>query len=191
MGRFFQFLFFLFFLCSCSFIKNKKSAPIFSLDLLELKTKNIFKDSIYVVPQFPKLEPFNWLNIISPLVNELIQFSRIKKNDYVLIDSVENKTNINVNSKKIVSLLVNIFKEKEMFNLISEQNIENARSLLGFSEKDELVTKNKSIGLGRFLKSDYLIYLIILNKEFKKEIEMQLIETISGEILWSGSNYFE
>lgn len=161
-----------------------------SLDFFKLKLKNVSKDSLYCVPQFPKSKYFNWLNIITPLINKLEQEYKIKKDDVVLIDSIENNSNFNFQSKEIIDILINIVNEKKIFQLVSENVIESSRSFLGFLNEDNLINKNKIIGLARYIKSDYVLYLIILNKKFEKEIKMQLIRTISGEIVWTGKKIF-
>ncbi|MGP1930564.1 MAG: penicillin-binding protein activator LpoB [Arsenophonus sp. ET-DL12-MAG3] len=190
----FQFIVIIFILVGCSLIKNKKSTPIITIKPIKsIKPINqgisiIFPDFI---PEIKKLKIINWSTLVIPLINKLIETQDIKLGKLLLIESINNNTNMSIQSIQVTNAIVNAINNHNIFKLVSQDIAENARKALNLSQKDNLVTRSKAIGLGRYIQTDYVLYSIISGDQQQSEIEIQLMETQTGEILWSGKNYIE
>ncbi|MGP1939526.1 MAG: penicillin-binding protein activator LpoB [Arsenophonus sp. ET-DL9-MAG3] len=194
MRRIFQFIVMIFILVGCSLIKNKKPAPIIIIKPIKsIKPINqgisiIFSDSI---PEIKKLKIINWSTLIIPLINKLIETQDVKLGKILLIESISNNTNMTIQSMQVTNAIINVINNQNVFKLVSQDIAINARKALNLSQKDSLITRSKAIGLGRYIQTDYVLYSIISGDQQRSEIEMQLMETQTGEILWSGKNYIE
>lgn len=191
MKQILQLFFSIFLIFGCSFFENRKQVPIVSLDSYKNNFISTEEDSLYIVPDFPKFNFYNWNDIISPLVEDMINIKNIKKGGVLLIDSVKKGNSINIPTDRLVNTLFDLINKKKIFNLISLDIVNNVRKILGFSYKDNLVSKDKTIGLARYINTDYFIYLVLSEEYSKKKIEIQLIDTKFGEIIWCGNTYFE
>lgn len=191
MKQIFQLFFAVFMFFGCSSFENKKKVSIVSLESDKNNIIGIEEDSLYIIPDFPKFSSHDWNEIMSPLINDMISIKKIKKGSVLLIDSVKKEESMNIKTDQIIDTLFDLISKKKIFNLISLDIVKNVRDILGFSYKDNLVSKDKTIGLARYINTDYFVYLVVSEKNFKKKIEMQLIDTKFGEIVWCGDTYFE
>ncbi|AMA64674.1 Penicillin-binding protein activator LpoB precursor [Candidatus Arsenophonus lipoptenae] len=175
-------------LISCSLITKKQLIPI-------TKTVNRENKAIMsmpeTVPKIPELKTIDWIKVLIPLSNQLIKSQIVQSNKVLLIDSIQNNTNTSIQSMKIIDAIIEIFNKKNIFKLVPQNMVANARQSLGLSQEDNLIMRSKIIGLARYMHADYVLYLIISDNKKYKEIKMQLIETQTGEIFWSGINKIE
>lgn len=175
-------------LVGCSSITSKKPENNVSI---ESTKKSIVVISPDIVPKLPKLRAVNWLKTIIPLVNQLAKASGNKKGEILFINSIKNNTNMSIQLTKVTDVIINAINNQHLFKLVPQYSVINARKDLGLSQEDSLVSRSKAIGLARYLQANYVLYSVISGNQEQSEIEFQLIETQSGEILWSGTNRIE
>ncbi|WP_348665998.1 penicillin-binding protein activator LpoB [Arsenophonus symbiont of Ornithomya chloropus] len=187
MTRFFQFIMIIFLLVGCSSLKLKKT-PIsvmkkFNKELENIENKNIIEG-------FLKEKKINWLQIIMPLTNELAKFSGFQFNKVLLINPIKNNTNLSIPLLQVRNIIIDLINNQNIFKLVPEYVLINTRKILGLSEEDSLITRSKAIGLARYLQADYVLYSVISGNKKNKKIEMQIMNTHTGEIFWSASNNY-
>lgn len=71
--------------------------------------------------------------------------------------------------------------------LISPQQLGVAKQTLGLSEEDSFGSRSKAIGLARYVGAQYVLYSDVSGDVKSPTIEMQLMQTQTGEIIWSGN----
>ncbi|BGI51002.1 MAG: hypothetical protein ArsCj_2900 [Arsenophonus endosymbiont of Ceratovacuna japonica] len=62
---------------------------------------------------------------------------------------------------QINNIIINIINNQNIFKLIPQNIIVDTRKSLSLSREDSLITISKAIDLGRYLKSNYVLYSII------------------------------
>ncbi|WMY97051.1 MAG: penicillin-binding protein activator LpoB [Arsenophonus sp.] len=188
MIRFFQLIIIILILTGCTSVKIKKT-PISIMNKIDKTLENM--EDIKILRGFLKEKKINWLKIIMPLTNELEKVAKIKFGKVLLINPIKNNTDLSIPSLQITNIIVNLIDHQNIFKLIPEYILINARKILGLSEEDNLITRSKAIGLARYLQADYVLYSVISGNQNNKNFEIQIMDVHTGEIFWSGSNRIE
>ncbi|MGP1929514.1 MAG: penicillin-binding protein activator LpoB [Arsenophonus sp. ER-BJ3-MAG3] len=187
----FQFIIIVLILTGCSSIYKKKIVPVIILKPDNTNEQLITSKSLDIVPRLPKIKKIDLLTPITSLVKGLVEANVVKLREILLINSINNNTNISIQSTQIIDFIINVINNQNIFKLVPKNLVENARKALGLSQEDNLVTRSKAIALSRYLQADYVLYSIISNNQKHSKIEMQLMKSRTGEILWSGANNIE
>lgn len=188
MRRIFQLMVVTFLLVGCSSIPSKKPAPVI---IIEPAEQPIIPTSPDTVPQLPKVKTVDWSTAVIPLANQLVQAPGVKSGNVLLIDSIKNNTNMSIQSMQATNAIIDAVNNQNVFKLVPQDVVANARKALGLLQEDSLVTRSKDISLARYVQADYVLYSIIYGNQQQSEIEMQLMGAQTGEILWSGINRIE
>lgn len=180
-----------FLLVGCSSLTSKKPAPVITIEPVEPSTQPTTPTSPDTVPQLPKVKTVDWSTAVIPLANQLVQAPGVESDKVLLIDSIKNNTNMSIQSMQATDAIIDAVNNKNVFKLVPQDVVVNARKALGLSQEDSLVTRSKAIGLARYVQADYVLYSVISGDQQQSEIEMQLMGAQTGEILWSGTNRIE
>lgn len=194
MRRIFQLMVVTFILVGCSSITSKKPAPVITIEPTEPTEQPITPTSPDTVPQLPKVKTVDWSTALIPLAHQLVQAQGVESGKVLLIDSIKNNTNMSIQSiqsMQATDAIIEAVNNQNVFKLVPQDVVANARQALGLSQEDSLVTRSKAIGLARYVQADYVLYAVISGNQQQSEIEMQLMAAQTGEILWSGSNRIE
>lgn len=191
MRRIFQLMVVTFLLVGCSSITSKKPAPVITIEPTEPNEQPITPTSPDTVPQLPKLKTVDWSTTVIPLANQLVQAPGVESGKVLLIDSIKNNTNMSIQLMPATDAIIDAVNNQNVFKLVPQDVVANARKALGLSQEDSLVTRSKAIGLARYVQDDYVLYSVISGNQQQSEIEMQLMGAQTGEILWSGTNRIE
>lgn len=191
MRRIFQLMVVTFILVGCSSITSKKPAPVITIEPTEPTEQPTTPTSPDTVPQLPKVKTVDWSTAVIPLAHQLVQAQGVESGKVLLIDSIKNNTNMSIQSMQATDAIIEAVNNQNVFKLVPQDVVANARKTLGLSQEDSLVTRSKAIGLARYVQADYVLYSVISANQQQSEIEMQLMAAQTGEILWSGSNRIE
>ncbi|WGL97295.1 penicillin-binding protein activator LpoB [Arsenophonus sp. aPb] len=188
MRRIFQLMVVTFLLVGCSSITGKKPAPVITIEPIEQPATPTSPET---VPQLSKVKTVDWSTAVIPLANQLVQAPGVESGKVLLIDSIKNNTNMAIQSMQATDAIIDAVNNQNVFKLVPQDVVANARKALGLSQEDSLVTRSKAIGLARYVQADYVLYSVISGNQQQSEIEMQLMGAQTGEILWSGKNPIE
>jgi len=180
-----------FILVGCSSITSKKPAPVITIEPTEPTKQPTTPTSPDTVPQLPKVKTVDWSTAVIPLAHQLVQAQGVESGKVLLIDSIKNNTNMSIQSMQATDAIIEAVNNQNVFKLVPQDVVANARKALGLSQEDSLVTRSKAIGLARYVQADYVLYSVISGNQQQSEIEMQLMAAQTGEILWLGSNRIE
>ncbi|HDL6627802.1 TPA: penicillin-binding protein activator LpoB [Yersinia enterocolitica] len=140
------------------------------------------------VPPPPKMEQsIDWAASVEPLVAQMVNSNDVANGSILLLDSVKNNTNGRLPTAKATSALHQVLSSNKKFVLISPQQLAVAKQTLGLSEEDSLGSRSKAIGLARYVSAQYVLYSDVSGDVKSPTIEMQLMQTQTGEIIWSGN----
>lgn len=143
------------------------------------------------VPTPPKQQTTDWSASINPLVGQMASAEGVESGKVLLVDSVKNNTNGSLPVQVITGNMTTAVENTNRFKVVPPSVVSAARKTLGLSQDDSLVTRSKAIGLGRYVQADYVIYSVISGSNKDRNIEMQLMEVQSGEIIWTGKHGIE
>lgn len=143
------------------------------------------------VPQPPKIQQFDWLGSVQPLVNQMLKADGVTAGSVLLLDSVKNNTNGSLQTAKATSALHNALASNSAFSVVPEAQLANARRTLGLSSDDSLGSRSKAIGLARIVSAQYVLYSDISGDVKSPTLDMQLMLVQTGEIVWSGNGAVE
>ncbi|AWK44550.1 penicillin-binding protein activator LpoB [Photorhabdus laumondii subsp. laumondii] len=138
------------------------------------------------VPEPPKMSAIDWESTVQPLVEQLVKAHGLENAKLLLVDTVKNNTNGALQTMQATDALRQAISSEHVFELIPQNQVQNARQSLGLSEEDSLGLRSKAIGLARYLNAEYVLYSIVSGNSDKRDIVMQLMLVKTGEILWSG-----
>ncbi|MDT9587184.1 MAG: penicillin-binding protein activator LpoB [Candidatus Arsenophonus melophagi] len=175
----------------CSSIPNKKTTPAFIIKLTESTKRKGTPTFLDTIPYLPQVTAIDLSQAVLPLVNQLISSPWVKSGRILLIDLIKNNTNMSIQAMQATDAIINVINNQHVFKLVPQSVVLSARKAFGLSLEDSLVTRSKSIGLARYVQADYVLYSVISGNQKKSKIDMQLIETQSGEILWTGTNHIK
>ncbi|MDR0218021.1 MAG: penicillin-binding protein activator LpoB [Enterobacteriaceae bacterium] len=137
------------------------------------------------VSQPPKIQTTNWNSIVQPLIAPIVKARGVEAGKVLFIETVKNNTNGSLKTFQATDAIIDAINNKRFFQIVPKKQVYNARQALGLSSEDSLISRSKAIGLGRYLSADYVLYSVVFERDGKRRIEMQLMLTKTGEILWS------
>ncbi|WP_039907393.1 penicillin-binding protein activator LpoB [Candidatus Regiella insecticola] len=152
----------------------------------ESETETAPPPEVEKVPPLPKMRVFNWAASIEPLVDNMLNVNNVVAGSVLLLDSVKNSTNGQLQSAKATEALYQKLASNKKFVLISANQLAAAKKKLGLSENDSLGSRTKAIGLARSVGAQYVLYSDIKGNVKAPTIDIQLMLVETGEILWSG-----
>lgn len=167
-----------------------KQPPIIPVEPTEQQPQ-VTPPPVDTVPTPPKQQVTDWSASVTPLVGQMASASGVEGGKVLLVDSVKNNTNGSLPVQLVTSTMTTAVENTHRFNVVPQGVVSAARKALGLSQDDSLVTRSKAIGLGRFVQADYVIYSVISGSNKDRNIEMQLMDVQSGEIMWTGKNSIE
>ncbi|MCV2525274.1 MAG: hypothetical protein N4P87_01525 [Candidatus Lightella neohaematopini] len=130
----------------------------------------------------------NWYNYFLVIFKQSSKLNIIKNNELILVDSIVNNTNNYLNienvTEELIKALSNFLDKKQ---IVSIQQLKLAYSKLGSEINSIPVSINKSIWLSNYLHSKYIMYTTISNHDIFPNIEIQIFNTKTGEIVWSSN----
>lgn len=158
---------------------GKTTAPIVEPEIVE--------PPIVVAPP-PKQYRVNWQPAINALISSLLTVDTSESSgNLLLIGQVRNQTNRHMPTQEIESLLISKLMNANKFMLIPSDSLYEAKQVLGIAADDNLITRSKLIGLARYVHADLILNTTLAGSAEKPSINMQLMLTNSGELLWSKS----
>ncbi len=138
-------------------------------------------------PPQPKIQEFDWINTLHPLVNQILKIKGITEGDSLLLDSINNNTSGILQTEKATSVLYKEFESSTTFHVVPQSRLIDAKKILGLSLEDSFSSLSKSIGLARIVNSEYVLYSDLIGDVRSPNLDMQLILVQTGEIIWSGN----
>ncbi|HEI8865362.1 penicillin-binding protein activator LpoB [Serratia sp. AKBS12] len=139
------------------------------------------------VPQPPKIQSFNWLGSVQPLVSQMLKADGVTPGSVLLLDSVKNNTNGALQTGKATAALHKALASNQTFRVVPETQLASAKQTLGLSADDSLGSRSKAIGLARIVGAQYVLYSDVSGDVKSPQMDMQLMLAQSGEIVWSGN----
>lgn len=144
-----------------------------------------------VVPQPPKIQPFDWFRSLQPLVNQMLEAKGATAGSLLLVDSMKNNTNGALQTAKATSALHTALESNPTFSVVPEARLTSARQALGLSSEDSFGSRSKAIGLARIVNAQYVLYSDFSGDVKSPTLDMQLMLVQTGEIVWSGNDTVE
>ncbi|TCV98261.1 hypothetical protein EDC52_103353 [Biostraticola tofi] len=138
------------------------------------------------VPSPPKIKTIDWQASVTPLVKKMLNAEGVEPGSVLLINSVKNNTNGNLQTGKATASLYQALAQESKFSVIGEEKLANAKMTLGLSVDDSLESRSKAVGLARYLSAQYVLYSDASGDARQPSLEMQLMLVQTGEIIWSG-----
>lgn len=139
------------------------------------------------LPQPPRIQQFDWLGSVQPLVNQMLKANGVTAGSVLLLDSVKNNTNGLLHTAKATSALHKALASNSAFSVVPEVQLTNARQMLGLSSDDSFGSRSKAIGLARVVSAQYVLYSDVSGDVKSPTLDMQLMLVQTGEIVWSGN----
>ncbi|PLK59076.1 penicillin-binding protein activator LpoB [Candidatus Palibaumannia cicadellinicola] len=134
----------------------------------------------------PKFKSINWEASLYPLVNNMMLANDIHEDSVLLVNTMTNSTNGNLQSRQATATLSSLIPNDSHFRVVRADVLNSARMKLGLSEDDRLESRSKAIGLARYLNAQYVLYSIASGDIKQPDLDMQLMLVQTGEIVWSG-----
>lgn len=145
-----------------------------------------------VVPQPPKIQPFDWFRSLQPLANQMLEAAKeVTTGSLLLIDSIKNNTNGALQTTKATFALHTALESNSTFSVVPEARLTSARQALGLPSEDSFSSRSKAIGLARIVNAQYVLYSDFSGDIKSPALDMQLILVQTGEIVWSGNDTIE
>ncbi len=164
-------------LCGCV-IKQQQTVPVEPTQLAEL-----------MQPQPPKLKTINWDASVQPLVAQMLRSSNgAAPGSVLMVDRIKNSTNGAMQSGKATDAIQNALANNGKFQLVTNDQLAQAKQTLGLSPNDSLNSRSKTIGLARTLNAQYVLYSTAQGDVKTPTLQMQLMLVQTGEIIWSGKD---
>lgn len=151
---------------------------------------NYFDKLFRFVDQSIEINPIiinnkTWTVILLEMLQNSFFFDKINPDSVLLVNMIKNHTNGIIQTTKITTILIDlIVNNLKPCNIISIEKLYQAYRELGIASEEILDTYDFSIEVAHYLKADYVIYGIIYGEINSPTIELQLIETKTGEILF-------
>ncbi len=143
-----------------------------------------------IVPQPPKIRQFEWLHVLQPLLNKMVEAKAINTGS-LLLDNITNNTNGILQTKQATSILYKALQINSTYTIVPEAELISARNVLGLSLEDSLGSRSKAIALARILNAKYVLYSDLSGDIKSPMIDMQLMLVQTGEIIWSAHDIIE
>lgn len=139
------------------------------------------------VPQPPKIQSFNWLGSVQPLIAQMLKADGVTPGSVLLLDSVKNNTNGSLQTGKATAALHKALGANQTFTVVPQAQLTSAKQTLGLSAEDSLGSRSKAIGLARIVNAQYVLYSDASGDVKSPQLDMQLMLVQTGEIIWSGN----
>ncbi|BFO09629.1 penicillin-binding protein activator LpoB [Serratia rubidaea] len=139
------------------------------------------------VPQPPKIQSFNWLGSVQPLIAQMLKADGVTPGSVLLLDSVKNNTNGSLQTGKATAALHKALGANQTFTVVPQAWLTSAKQTLGLSAEDSLGSRSKAIGLARIVNAQYVLYSDASGDVKSPQLDMQLMLVQTGEIIWSGN----
>ncbi|AFP85185.1 penicillin-binding protein activator LpoB [secondary endosymbiont of Ctenarytaina eucalypti] len=140
------------------------------------------------IPMPPKIKTVNWKAHWSPFVQKMLKIESIRDGSLLMVNTLKNSTNGSVQTGKATAALSQLIDEDaRKFQLISADQLNSARKMLGLSSDDSLESRSKAAGLARYVNAKYLLYGTIYGDVKQPNVDLQLMLVQTGEIIWSGN----
>lgn len=140
------------------------------------------------VPVPPKMKKIEWEQSITPLVNQMVKSDGLTQGGTLLVNKIGNKTNSSLQTNVATGALMNSINKTGVLTVIPAGAVTSAMSVLGMDDNDTLTLRSKAIGLARYLNAQYVLYSVVTGTRDARQMEMQLMSVVSGEIIWSGKD---
>lgn len=145
-------------------------------------------DNTGVVDTPPQIvKTTDWSDILSPVVNKILQSSSaIEGHKLLLISDIQNRSGDYLATNQIDTTLHNILNKQSIFSVADRQSISQAKQALGISVDDKLVSRSKMIGLAKSINAGYVLFTTLYKLPTENEdanLSMELLSTQTGEIL--------
>ncbi|MCD1127344.1 penicillin-binding protein activator LpoB [Jinshanibacter sp. LJY008] len=139
-------------------------------------------------PTLPPPEaPINWMASVQPLVNKMVSASAAETDSGILLlNQVKNNTSGSISTVDATDALKEAMQSNSHFELVPESKLNEARQALGLQGDDSLISRAKAVSLARYLGAKYVVYTSASGNPSLPEIMIQLLQTSTGEIIWSG-----
>lgn len=140
------------------------------------------------VSQTSRIQQFNWLGSLQPLLKQMLEVEGIPTGSLLLVDSIKNNTSGVLQSEQATVDLHKILESNSIFSLVPEMLIKSASRSLGLSLEDSFDSRGKAIGIARIVNAQYVLYSDLSGAIQSPILDMQLILVKTGEIIWSGNS---
>lgn len=175
----------------CLLIISLSGCHLFSQSPSPISAANE-KSATQVVEPPPILIKRDWHDILSPLINALTQFSMTDEYNLLLLSDVKNNSHDYIDSNQINQVLNRLFAKQTLFLVVDKKLVNDGKQLLGIANDDTLVSRGKMIALARNINVNYVLFTTI-NAPPKPpysaaDVEMELLFSQTGEIIWSLSS---
>ncbi|WP_457913934.1 penicillin-binding protein activator LpoB [Candidatus Gillettellia adelgis] len=171
-------------------LHTQRSMKIESLTPYIVK-KQPQKSNFSTMSKTSKIQNFDWLGSIQPLVNQMLEAQGVIIGSLLLLDDMHNNTNGALPTDKATDALYKSLKTNSIFGIIQEARLIHARQALGLSLRDTFYSRSKAIGLARIINAQYVLHSDLNGDVKSPMLDMQLILVQTGEIIWSGSGTIE
>lgn len=140
-----------------------------------------------VVELPPKQFTIKWDYAVNTLLHSLVSGVTLDSGNVLLIDSIKNNTHSYVQTQYLADLIDSSMRRMSTFTLMSKEELNRGKRALGLPADDKLVTRSKVLGLGRYLKADYVLSTSLNGNPKQPSVNMQLMTVNTGEIVWTKS----
>lgn len=137
------------------------------------------------VPNEAQQPTVDWRAVAEPYVKQLLQQPYPRNANQLLIDQVSAPAGQANQALAAQQALQQLFTQQSSFVVLSNDGIAQARQALGLAASGNISHRN-AITLARYLKADYVLFTALAVPQPK--LDMQLISTQTGEIIWSSAN---
>ncbi|GKX57886.1 penicillin-binding protein activator LpoB [Leminorella grimontii] len=142
-------------------------------------------------PTPPTLPPpetaINWAASVEPLVAKMVSTPGIEsEKGILLLEQMKNNTSGRLAASVATDALKDSLQSTARFDLVPDDKLQAARQALGIQGDDSLISRSKAMSLARYLGAKYIVYASASGSPNAPEITIQLMQTSTGEIIWSG-----
>lgn len=141
-------------------------------------------DPNIVPPPLPE-KTVNWPVSLELVVEQMIRGSAIKESDVLLVDNVKNNSDTDLDIDSLTSQLKQTVASAQHFALAPENQVSTAKQALNLQDDDSLNSRNKTIGLARYLAIPYILYTTISGQGSDVSLVSQIMQVQTGELIWS------
>ncbi|MGL9769785.1 MAG: penicillin-binding protein activator LpoB [Sodalis sp. (in: enterobacteria)] len=141
------------------------------------------------MPIPPKIKTIDWQSSLSSLVQKMLAVEGINDGNVLLVNTMKNATNGNLQTSKATETLTNlILAGGGKFQVIDAKQLNAARQNLGLFSYDSLESRSKAVWLARYLNAKYVLYSVATGDVQQPGLDLQLMLVKTGEIIWSGNS---
>ncbi len=140
------------------------------------------------VVTFPKQQQVDWTASLEQVVQKMVAASGSSEVNYVLIDDITNRSKNHVDTNALTQQYKSLLDSTYRFSTVDEATLSDAKRALGIEQGDSLSSRAKSVGLSRYLKIPYVLYTSIIEKGGQSELNVQMLQVNSGEVIWSAKS---